>query len=537
MRSQLRLLRILQALVFVGALALGVTPAFAADIGNDGVFQIDGDVRTSNGNGDDWDTLFTFPGPTNGPANPSARSYVTDPAPASIFTGGGSKDQLDISQWQWKNGSVPDKDDVTNSFAAVYSVGSQRLYFGADRLANNGDAQIGFWFFQNVVKLGANGTFVDQNGNPATHKVGDVLVLSNFVQGGSQSNIQVFEVTAVNPDGSVSLLLLESGATGDARVCTPDGNACAATNGTDTPSLDPAYTPKFGTQGTYPIVSFFEGGLDLTALGLGGECFPNFLVETRSSQSITAVLKDFTLKELQQCNAAISTQILDKDGNDVTGTTVPANTTIHDAALVAGTAGFPTPTGTVTFNRFTNDSCSGTPAATEDATLDSNGTAVSSDFTPLPGSLSYNASYGGDNIYPATGPSACEPLTVSKFSSAVNTRILVGPDFTGEVTNQAINLAGAASVLVKDEAAVTGAGPTPTGTVTFSLFDNGNCSGNVTTETVALDANGKALSSQFSLGPDTLSYSVIYNGDSNYTPSGVSKCEPACAFTFTTSQP
>jgi len=52
---------------------------------------------------------------------------------------------------------VPDKDNLTNAFAAVSfdASGNQRLYFGADRVANNGDAQIGFWFFHNTVKLGS----------------------------------------------------------------------------------------------------------------------------------------------------------------------------------------------------------------------------------------------------------------------------------------------------------------------------------------------------------------------------------------------
>lgn len=43
------------------------------------------------------------------------------PAPQSIFTGGGSKDPLDISQWKYKDGAVPDKDDITNAYAAAYN--------------------------------------------------------------------------------------------------------------------------------------------------------------------------------------------------------------------------------------------------------------------------------------------------------------------------------------------------------------------------------------------------------------------------------
>src|SRR5206468_10811386 len=91
---------------------------------------------------------------------------VVDESPASIFTGGGSKDEKDITQWAWKDGSVPDKDDLVESFAALYqpATGSRAnhriVYFGANRLAINGDAQIGLWFLQNSVGLNGS-TFVD----------------------------------------------------------------------------------------------------------------------------------------------------------------------------------------------------------------------------------------------------------------------------------------------------------------------------------------------------------------------------------------
>jgi hypothetical protein len=55
-------------------------------------------------------------------------------------------------------------------------------------------------------------------------------------------------------------------------------------------------------------------------------------------------------------------------------------------------------------------------------------------------------------------------------------------------------------------------------------------------ENVNLDGTGKALSSVFSLGPNTLSYRATYNGDSNYDPSAASECELVCARNFTTSQ-
>ena len=548
------LLRAARCLVALAALALTAGPALA-DVGNDGVFEIDGNVIPFNQSptpAEDWQTLFTCAAgagcTSSGLGGATSRAFVRDPSPMSIFTGGGSKDQLNLNQWQWKDGGVPDKDDITNAFAAVYSVGgTQRLYFGADRLANNGDAQIGFWFFQSVVKLGSNGTFVDENGNPATHEVGDILILSNFTQGGTLTNIQVLVVTAVNADNSVSLQTLVAGSAGTTRACDPSGNACAATNGATTPSLDPGYTPKSGPSGQYPPVSFFEGGLNLTALGLGGECFPTFLVETRSSQSITAVLKDFTLGAFQQCAASMRTEVHNAAHQDITGTTIPANTPIHDKAIVTGTVGFATPTGTATFSFFTNATCSGTPAAIEgpialtqetppSPTTAGVASAESPTRTPLPGSYSYMASYSGDANYPAE-VSGCEPITVSRFNSAINTAIRRVSD-GADVTNQVINLMNASSVAVRDEATVSGSGPTPTGTVTIMRFDNGNCSGTASNvETALLDGTGKALSSVFQLGPNTLSYTVIYNGDSNYGPSAVSKCEPVCAINFTTSQP
>ena len=45
----------------------------------------------------------------------------------------------------------------------------------------------------------------------------------------------------------------------------------------------------------------------------------------------------------------------------MTVTTVPAGTTAHDQATVTGQPGLPVPTGTVTFDWFTNGTCTGSP--------------------------------------------------------------------------------------------------------------------------------------------------------------------------------
>src|SRR5213595_366614 len=209
------------AVVLTLAFALEATPAFA--VHDEGIFQLDGDAKAAtcsgNGpgnssfgdsigcNGEDWDTLYTctgggslgstctvaLPCDVNGDGVLSGTECTTnhasaiavlavDPAPLSIFTGGGSKDEKDITQWLWKNGSVPDKDDLVEAFAALYvgapgsaRAGHEIVYFGANRLAVDGDAQIGFWFLQNPVGLGGTGQmaspFVDSVvGGTVSHK-------------------------------------------------------------------------------------------------------------------------------------------------------------------------------------------------------------------------------------------------------------------------------------------------------------------------------------------------------------------------------
>ena len=80
-----------------------------------GVFELDGNAITEGGAGlsDDWDRVcFQVVGTgctaTVGTTGATGVSFDTDPANATIFTGGGSKDDHDISAWKWKSGSVPD---------------------------------------------------------------------------------------------------------------------------------------------------------------------------------------------------------------------------------------------------------------------------------------------------------------------------------------------------------------------------------------------------------------------------------------------
>src|SRR5262249_18683918 len=181
----------------------------------------------------------------------NAYSFVTGPSSPTNFTTGGSKDSHDISDWAFTTTSTPDKDTLTNGYAASYGVNVARdtthpihkvLEFGAERFAQNGDSNIGIWFFQNPIGTtpGTKGSFT------GVHAVGDILVVSAFTQGGGTSTISVYEwdpVTCPNshypsvPDGittpqcaDTNLLALFSDTNGGASVCNSSSPACAFVN-------------------------------------------------------------------------------------------------------------------------------------------------------------------------------------------------------------------------------------------------------------------------------------------------------------------
>src|SRR2546428_390679 len=72
----------------------------------------------------------------------------------------------------------------------------EMLFFGNDRFDNSGDAQQGFWFFQNKIGLAANsvggGNGFQSSGGTEFHRNGDLLLISDFSNGGAVSTITVY---------------------------------------------------------------------------------------------------------------------------------------------------------------------------------------------------------------------------------------------------------------------------------------------------------------------------------------------------------
>ncbi len=314
----------LRCLMTFAIFLLSTIFAAAQNVDNNNIFELDGNPQDSATPGEDWTKYFNVlhPAPPFGTGAALAKNFVAEAGNITTFTTGGSKDTLGISMWRHTNGSVPDKDDIQNAYAAAYNVeGHLLLYFGADRTANNGDANIGVWFFQSNVGVNTDGTF------SGTHQDGDIFIVSGFTSGGQTSEIDVYEWSCPgnpsNCDAVGSLNLITSTT---AAQCTPSSGgshlACAITNTGDVTSVW-AYTPKQGTTGTFPVASFFEGGINVTDLLGTTPCISSFIVETRSSTSNTAQLKDFIRGSFSLCGLSLAKSC------GGSGTVNSGGTTIH----------------------------------------------------------------------------------------------------------------------------------------------------------------------------------------------------------------
>lgn len=307
----------LTALCLAGAMLM--PSAYAA-----AVFELDGNaVSSSTANGDDWDVLNSNGVHQVGDPVAIAPVFIKDSAPEDAmaqFSGGGSKDELDISKWGWRSGSPPDKNDITNAYTAAYMDANDHfiLVFGMDRLDTSGDAQLGFWFLQGGGKPVAGGSF------SGTHAPGDILVLANFSNGGTVPTISVYEW-----NGAGVTLISEPGAVECDGYIPAGEKFCGITNPNAVASPWEYIAKGTSADGDFASGAFFEGAIDLTAM-IGGDalpCFTNFLTESRSSTSITAILKDFAYGGFNVCGMTVTKDCLGKGINDG-GNTDPADDSI-----------------------------------------------------------------------------------------------------------------------------------------------------------------------------------------------------------------
>jgi hypothetical protein len=478
--------------------------------------------------GDDWSDVYAavLADPNTKCASLGAVecAWIADPKATdnTYFTGGGSKDDLDINDqgdpavpdgpWLSTDSSVPPSDEILDGFAAKYNIaGRELLFFGADRWTTNGAKDFGFWFFKNEVSVDTvTNTF------EGTHTVGDILILGTFTQGGAVSSIRVF--SWVGTGGDVNGVLQTEGNFGD---CVPGGgtsNGCNTVNDTTILSPWPYQGGSTGNvAGSIYAGGMLEGGIDLTAMGLTG-CFSSFMAETRSSPQIGAQLKDFVLGTFESCEASITTQVSDTEfeiGGSVT-----------DSATVS--ANGPAPTGDVDFylcgpeEGIATCDASGTFVSSEDlggATVNGQLYTVTSDsVTPTSaGDYCFYAEYPAaqdpnypDGAFPIDSANEC--FTVTPQQPTISTEASsAGPDPLGTSIDDTAHLGNVATPSNGQN-----------GTITFTAYgphaDGTTCTTVAYTSVVNVTGSGDYVASSGSGGTFTPTVAGNYNWIASYTP-------------------
>ena len=399
----------LLAMAILAAAGVAV-PLLVMSVDNTNIFELEGDASDGAASGDDWQNIADDR--TGGPGtitqnNSLVSTFLTDGLDASdtVFTGGGSKDVNDVTQWQNQMSAVsPLKNEIGHAFAAAYTGTNDHLwvYFGLDRSGAGGNAATGFWFFKDKVSIGANGKFTGK------HTAGDILITSDYVTGGKIGEINVFRWIG----GAKPLMVVGSSSTGGGttvsdRFCLNNASgqttplACAASNSATVPVPYPQWSDylfkdggAFAKLDFFPARTLYEGGIDLTQVVGAGEstCFASFMGMTRTSASTSAQLKDFALGDFALCDMSVAktcvlepgvSPVVDADGVSVhtkfrTTISNPSGGTLRDVQFV---------------ETATLGGTSGRVCKIASVDLGSGGTAASPTATPLNTALVTGTAY------------------------------------------------------------------------------------------------------------------------------------------------
>ncbi|MDX1545087.1 MAG: hypothetical protein R3214_14210, partial [Christiangramia sp.] len=231
---------------------------------------------TVDGNPGDWEVLEA--------SNPAVYNHIEDPFGNGVidnqFTEG-SKDYNIASQLIWADGQTKAKNDIAN--AAAYLEGTT-LYFAGDKTSNNGDAQIGFWFYLNNTGPRVLQTSPKRSGDfYPEHAIGDLFILIDFTGGGKFGTVSSY-VWAGPGNGNY----------GNNKSLDLAGPGNVAQNNLQEYDVPDGWN---FISSMYDENQFFEGSIDLASLEINDACFSRFLVEARSSQELTASLDDFAAGE------------------------------------------------------------------------------------------------------------------------------------------------------------------------------------------------------------------------------------------------
>jgi hypothetical protein len=195
-------------------------------------------------------------------------------------------------------------------------------------------------------------------------------------------------------------------------------NVCGITNGTTTNI--PWYTLT-GQNGAAPPGTFYEGGIDITALIPGAQCFASFMATSRSSTTTTAEIKNFVLAAFPVCGISVS--------KTCTGATVNSAGTAVDTTFNAVVKN--TGLGTVY-----NVSLAEDPSVAATCTITSiDGTATSTPLGTTPVQVKASLGGGATTTVGLTCEGTANGLVNKINASAASSQSLASNDLTANATS------------------------------------------------------------------------------------------------------
>jgi len=198
----------------------------------------------------------------------------------------------------------------------------------------------------------------------------------------------------------------------------------------------------------------------------------------------------------------VSTAILNTSNTTTTSAFIGAQ--VHDWAQVASTTGSTTPSGSVTFNAYQNNSCSGSPSQQVVSLV--GGVATSSATSTPASGLSYLVQYSGDQNYPSSSGS-CEELTATASGDTIATALSTSTSV----------LPGSS---VSDSATLSNETSNAGGSVTYTSYTNNTCTVGATSAGTVGVSNGTVPNSNSLVfnTPGTYYWQAVYSGDANNAP-------------------
>ena len=256
------------------------------------------------------DPLFNSNNKNTGLTCPVTGASTTGGDPTAVTTGA-SKNDLPLNGFVYAPTSLQPKDDLANIYAVAHrtSSGVNEVFFGAERVINNGASHIDFEFLQSQLSLVPSGTTGSAacTGNFSGHRTGgDFLAAVDFANGGSFGSATIYEWSCGGTVATISGgTQCDPGSVGFPNaqyIVAPNASAFQiAFNGPLSKGVDNNIAcGGWVCRGQMPADNintvstneFVEGGVDLNALGFSG-CVNTLFPHTRSSPDINATLQDF----------------------------------------------------------------------------------------------------------------------------------------------------------------------------------------------------------------------------------------------------